>query len=245
MKKLAKSLVMTLVAAAATSVIAAVEQNPGNQYLGFSTAANPVYGDGSPVLSSERFALCWSLTGEFSGLKADGTAVETDTEKEKVINVYSLTKKSNGKFRATFFINAEDAETKGYYHVLILDTRETAGTLSEPMKINGVASSDFKVNTADPSLKQDGVIVSTDYNAGAYIDTPASLEIAVNDDGTATLKAVNLSPAVTYSIKYGLDLVDMNTIPVVWKNSEDLTKFGTAEVTISGKDGKFFKLEQK
>lgn len=245
MKKLTKTLLMALVVAATTSAMA---DGANTKMIRFS-ANDLKYGDGTTVLDNECFALCWSQDGTFSGINADGTLVNTDETQEKLVYFTKLPVTNGSVAPWTFFVN--DDKNSGCYLVQVLDTRTSDSTLAawenkKPTRINGVAAVVFKASIGDGILGQDGVIASTDFNAANYIDESASLTITMNGD-VATVSAVNLSPALTYCIKYGTDLTNLKTVPV-----KIVTKYGTdengkercrADFNVNDADGMFFKLK--
>lgn len=198
MKKLAKTLFMSLIAAAASSAIAA---DANSKLIKFSTAGD-TYADGTAVLDGERYALCWSPNETFSGINVATWKGLADGD--EVIRVVSCAK--DGKCPLTIFVlDGDEVKTTGNYFVALLDTRVSATQLSatvdgKPATVNGaaeaVATGTYgvaKAETSAPTVDQFGVAV------------PASLEIVTTGEN-AIVKVVNINPLVTYSIKYGKTL---------------------------------------
>ena len=246
MKKLAKTLFMSLIAAAASSAIAA---DMNTKLVSFSTGAL-TYADGQKVVDGERFAFCYTPDGEFDGLTSDLKAIGEESG-EKVICIVPLNVVDGVVVPTTFLVN--DDYTDGAYVVLMLDTRTSATTVAKNFSadaVNGVAKTSLSV-VAKGTGAQDGVTVGSDFAAETFVKSPASLTIST--EGNALIvKAVNLSPVVKYQIKSGETLSDLKSVN--FKVSDVFTGFtgtenvsvkdGNATFVVTDSEDKFFQLLQ-
>lgn len=235
MKKLAKTLFMTLVAAAATSAIAG---GPDTKIVKFSTG--PLfYGDGAAVLDGERFALCWSEDATFEGLTADLQATGAD---DKVICLAPIAK--GGKVPTTMFL-IDNAPENGFYFVFMLDTRASAETLADSVTastLNSFAKVDYSADgNSSSSVGEYGESGAGDFNTELFVDTPAYLTIEPNGEGVV-IKAQNLCPILKYDIQCGSTLTELNKK----LNEKSFNSFsGESEVTFvvtAKENANFFKL---
>lgn len=235
MKTLAKTLFMTLVAAAATGVIAA---DMTSKLVTFSSVGDK-YADGTPVLDGEFYALCWSPSSTFGGMNANLAPLR---EGDEVLRVASLAK--GGKCPPVVFVlDGAKAHSDGYYFVFLLDTRTSANTLADvvggkPVSVNGVAAADYAADASAESVGTFGVATSAPAVSEGFVTTPASLEINTTGEG-ATITAINLNPLVKYAVKYGTTLaLEGGSAEIVLDD-----KFQkNASVTFSFEDANFFKL---
>lgn len=234
MKTLVKSFFMTLAAVAATSAIA---YTPETKIVSFSTE-NLFYGDGAPVVDGERFALCWSADGSFDGLTADCKAKDAD---EAVACIVPLAK--DGKVPYTVFF-IDDGKVGGEYYMYMLDTRDSAGTVATSVTastVNGFVKVGDKVSVTTGATKaMDGVSTSGKFNVDGFIANEASLTIETVD-GAMRVRACNLSPALTYKVKYGKTLNELQEADLTLP--QDLTKYGETYIVIPEGEGGFFKLD--
>ena len=238
MKKLAKTLFMSLVALAATSAIA----DTPPKMVSFSTKPGLTYGDGSKVLENEFVALCWSPNDEFEGIKIVNGEFKAVGANDDVICAMQLVDANSQVPSRVFIVKDRGA---GTFFVFILDTRVSANALAKvvngvPVSMNGAASA-VELAATDEVLNGDSVVGSTDYNASKYVTSEASLEISTVD-GYPTVRAVGLSPILKYKIVYGDEIGKLETANGTFSlyGNQD-----AATITITdGSQAKFFQLLQ-
>ena len=219
MKKL-----MTMVGAVgmAFAATAAVD----DALLSFSTVGPDKYADGTDVLPGECYALVWSADGQFEGIKADGTTVDSA---DKVVLVAPVAKQgANGTYCPSILYQVDkafaEAHKSGQYAVYILDTRVKAagGTVSVGgvdekgalKAVNGydAVSAGTTASAATESIKT----VATTAVGGASIATLAEVDApvitAIKPNGTKiTISASGLSPVATYKVVTGTQLDKVST----------------------------------
>lgn len=238
MKKLAKTLFMSLIAAAASSAIAA----DMNSKLVKFAAENETYKDGAPVLAGEWLALCWSADGTFDGLKADCTPVDSA---DKVIRVIKWAEEGCCP-PIVFVLDGDDVKTEGFYNVVRLDTRVSATAVAAandtglPEFVNATMVEDYAADASAGSVGSTVAVsaAGSTFNVEDTVVTPASLTILTTGQN-AKVTAINLNPLVTYCIKSGKTLSLENAPVTVDKSVFDRS----AEVTFSFEDANFFKLD--
>ncbi len=247
MKKLAKTLFMTLVATVATGALA----DAADTLVKFSTKPTDLYADGTPVQKGEWYALCWSPNATFGGLNTDCTAA---VEGDKVLLVAPLA--AEGYCPPTIFeLDSKTAPVDGNFFVLLLDTRDAQGkpaaadeTTALPAKVNGVRvalgatspSGDAKSGLAvgNVGTTSDGTFDVAGLGQDDF--KPASLAITMNGN-QAVVSIIGANPAIRYNVAYGSTVTDIKNryldTPVT--GALDGSQIN---VVIQKDDAKFFKL---
>lgn len=251
MKKVAKTLFMSLIAAAASSAIAGV----GNTLISFSTERD-CYANGAPVLDGEWYALCWSnQDGGFAGLNSDCTPVNAD---DKVMILASRAK--DGRCPLTIFqIDENCAPVDGEYTVYLLDTRTSATTLAGkganggPAKVNSAAiASNFSVSTSGRTAvtvensEADGITTANGFAIaeGVEVATPASI-VAIDPNFSETqveIRVADMLPSISYKVVYGSEIGKLDSAKI----ATDGRAYDSAvpvSFYIDKEDAKFFKLD--
>ena len=202
------------VAGLAVASFAAVDDT----LITFSTPGPDKYADGTDVLPGECYALVWSADGQFDGIKADGTTVDSA---DKVVLVAQAAKAgANGTYcpPLLYQVDADLAKTleKGVYAVYLLDTRVTAA--DGAVAVGGVDENGaLKVVNSYGSVSGDTTAAAgaasittakTTAIGGAAVATLVEVEApvitAIKPEGTKiTISTSGLSPVVDYKVVTG------------------------------------------
>jgi len=189
--------------------------------INFSTPGPDVYGDGTPVLPRECYALVWSADGNFEGIKADGTPVDP---KDAVVLVADVAVQEDGVGHCPnlfYIVPAADAENwkDGVYAVYLLDTRvvavdgtKTVGGLDAQGKLKAVntlvaVSDDMSVAAGAGATAVATAKSNVKYSADCYaaVESPTITGITVND-AKITITASGLSDVAKYWVVKGSEL---------------------------------------
>ena len=188
--------------------------------ISFSTAGTDRYGDGTPVLDGECYALVWTANGAaFGGFAADGSLLSAA---DRLVVAVSLA--AGGRCPATLLeIDAADAALYegGSFGLYLLDTRvkDVAGAVSvggAGALANGAAG--VTVNAAgkaaggavagdssplsSSSLNSPTAVSLAEVGVYAKIDEPQIRAVKI-EDAKVELKVSGLSPAAEYFVVAG------------------------------------------
>lgn len=255
-----KSRTKYLSAAAAVMLCGAAFAAVDDSLVSFATTGDK-YADGTDVLDGEWYALCWSATGSFSGLKSDCSLVN-DNGEEAVVNIRSRAKNHRcpytvvqvpAKYSAG---EKKDGEFLGKFFLYLLDTRDTSGavaekTLSKPAIVNSATCVfDAKVSDSQAArggtseLNKTGVASvgdATEIPAG--VEDPTIAAFRMIDESTAQIDVTGLNAAVRYKVQMGSDLSNIGTYGGALKLGSYTGTEATFEVSLE--DAKFFKIVQQ
>lgn len=190
--------------------------------------------------TTEWYAVCGSVNEEFSGITADGAAVDPSDK------IYGFLKVNNlGRITCTF-----DRDGMDHFFVYLLDTADAEGVVpdSKPTVINGLqkkvsatiednslsalslvnASGTTMGFTAEPSGASDARIVAID-------PTSKADKVLITVEGT--------HPALKYNVRNSEDVADINEAALGDKPRTSETGTVTFEVEKNTESGaQFFKL---
>ena len=202
------------VAGLAVASFAAVDDT----LITFSTPGPDKYADGTDVLPGECYALVWSADGQFDGIKADGTTVDSA---DKVVLVAQAAKAgANGTYcpPLLYQVDADLAKTleKGVYAVYLLDTRVTAadgavavGGVDENGALKAVnsygsVSGDTTAAAGTASITTAKTTAVGGASVATLVEVEAPVITAIKPEGTKiTISTSGLSPVVDYKVVTG------------------------------------------
>lgn len=180
--------------------------------ISFSTPGTDTYIDGTAVQDGECYALVWSADGVFEGIKADGTAVDTN---DRVVLVAPVAK--DGKCPDLVYqVDAEKAKEMegGQYGVYLLDTRRVvAGTTVVGLNAEGKLDYVKSYATAtEPLAAADGIASAAATKAvdgaavAAYVEVPKPVVAIEVKNATIKLTVTGMSPVADYWVEKGTDI---------------------------------------
>ena len=183
--------------------------------ISFSTAGTDRYGDGTPVLDGECYALVWTKAGAaFGGFSADGSLLSAD---DRLVVAASLAE--GGRCPATLLeIDAADAVLYegGSFGLYLLDTRvrDVAGAVSVGgagafsvgavgVTVNAAGkAAGGAVAEASSTLNSPTAVSLAEVGVYAKIDEPQITAVKI-EDAKVELKVSGLSPAAEYFVVAG------------------------------------------
>ncbi len=181
--------------------------------INFSSTGPDCYADGTQVLDGEVYALVYA-SGEFDGLKADGTLVDSN---DKIVCKAPLAKNGRCPF-ITFILDGDNADlSESNLSVYLLDTRKTVKNGDAVVVSVGPQSGSYDGVVYNGYVKVDATI-SSSRNATAGVtslaggvvtalpdgvENPSIADFRMLDDGQAILEVANTSPYVNYTVSGG------------------------------------------
>lgn len=204
------------------------------------------YPDGTNV-TDEWYALCWSKSSTFAGLKFDCTPVNAndkvvETRKSSPTQVWN-----DGQCFHFLSFNIDwDTTQGGKFYVVRLDTRGKDGAAAETSPENllqaVIVSATCNATQTASSEKVKGAAwgdsVIDEGTAGYKL--PTITGFSVLDDGKVQIQVADMMPNVKYNVKMGSAPDALNdyglTVPQ-WPDAKC-----EATITVPAKDAKFFRV---
>ena len=219
-----KETVKKMLAIWLVSLSAAVLADAGNLCIVFSTEPTDCYLDGTPAANGEYYALCWSESETFGGIKADGTPA-ADGDRVLIMAPLATGYPATHCPRIFFQVDSADVPSKaGFYSVYLMDTRVSGQTLAGDEDGDGVPDVINGLNLAASVASSAGDKVTlgaaaTVASAFAETEVPADGAAPAIADftlsgGYAYITVINMSPSVRYNVRTGATLGDLKSSEV-------------------------------
>ena len=211
-----KETVKKMLAIWLVSLSAAALADAGNLCIVFSTEPTDCYLDGTPAANGEYYALCWSESETFGGIKADGTPA-ADGDRVLIMAPLATGGADSHCPRIFFQVDSADVPSKaGFYSVYLMDTRVSEQTLAGDADGDGVPDVINGINLAASVASSAGdkvTLGAAATSAAAFAETEVPAEGAAPaiagftlSGGYACITVINMSPSVRYNVRTGATL---------------------------------------
>ena len=248
-----KETVKKMLAIWLVSLSAAVLADAGNLCIVFSTEPTDCYLDGTPAANGEYYALCWSESETFGGIKADGTPA---ADGDRVLIMAPLATGGADSHCPRIFFQVDSSEvpkSDGCYFVYLMDTRVSGQTLAGDADGDGVPDVINGINLAASVASSAGDKVTlgaaaTVASAFAETEVPAdgaspSIADFTLSGGYAYITVIDMSPSVRYNVRTGATLGDLKSSEVAL-GASPLTGAGSepVEFIVPASEANFFQV---